>query len=274
MQCNTTMPIRDMENHICIADEASKILTHPLEEPLTPMMEAIGSRIIKSKLAQSADGVTASFQTRGQPIQVMYLFKPRNSSSEVLPPTVKKKKRVSDLGKDEGALSKDCTDVQFRHEVKQLEDSLDGMHLTRVTIPKGQFLTVQADICTSWKKAREHKRWLKQFGISTECESSVRAQQADIIDDNISARWLPLVHKDEDGGTIIKKTPWVIVKSLQAKVFQQLKGLGSLKLLEWNAAIPHDEVWLKIGGDIGGGNFKKVFQIGNVQHQTPHTTLL
>ncbi|PIK43264.1 hypothetical protein BSL78_19902 [Apostichopus japonicus] len=161
-----------MENHICIADEASKILTHPLEEPLTPMMEAIGSRIIKSKLAQSADGVTASFQTRGQ---------------------------------DEGALSKDCTDVQFRHEVKQLEDSLDGMHLTRVTIPKGQFLTVQADICTSWKKAREHK---------------------------------------------------------------------SLKLLEWNAAIPHDEVWLKIGGDIGGGNFKKVFQIGNVQHQTPHTTLL
>ncbi|PIK38579.1 hypothetical protein BSL78_24587 [Apostichopus japonicus] len=98
---------------------------------------------------------------------------------------------------------------------------------------------------------------LKQFRISAECESSLRAQQADIIDDiNISACWLPLVHKDEDGGTIIKKTPWVTVRSLQAKVFQlQLKAYN---LLEWNAVIPHDEVWLKIGGDKGGGNFKQM----------------
>lgn len=60
------MPIKDVQNHTCLEDEAMEILSHPLGEPLTPLMEAIGSHIVKSKLAQSADGITASFQTRGQ----------------------------------------------------------------------------------------------------------------------------------------------------------------------------------------------------------------
>lgn len=74
-------------------------------------------------------------------------------------------------------------------------------------------------------------RWLKQFGIASESEASLRAQQAYIINDNISAHWLPLVHKDEDGDTIIKKTPWVGVKSLEDKVFQQLDGLNRYCIL-------------------------------------------
>lgn len=65
-KCKSTMPIKDVQNHTCLEDEAMEILSHPLEEPLTPLMEAIGSHIVKSKLAQSADGITASFQTRGQ----------------------------------------------------------------------------------------------------------------------------------------------------------------------------------------------------------------
>lgn len=49
----------------------------------------------------------------------------------------------------------------------------------------------------------------------------------------------------------------------------------SLNLLKWNAAISKDEIWLKIGGDKGGGNFKQVFQIGNVEHpNSPHNTIV
>ncbi|KAJ8040364.1 hypothetical protein HOLleu_14629 [Holothuria leucospilota] len=152
---------------------------------------------------------------------------------------------------------------------------LYDMNLTRVTLPKGEFLTVKADICNSWKKVRELKRLLKQFGIASESEASLRAQQAYIINDNINAQWLPLVYKDEDGGTIIKRTPWVSVKSLEDKVFQQLDGLNSLNYLKWNDAIPQDEIWRKIGGDKGGGNFKQVFQIGNVEHpNSPHNTIV
>ena len=35
------------------------------------------------------------------------------------------------------------------------------------------------------------------------------------------------------------------------------------KLTSRGGVIPHDKVWLKLGGDHGGGSFKFVFQIAN-----------
>ncbi|KAJ8018657.1 V(D)J recombination activating protein 1 [Holothuria leucospilota] len=63
--CKTSMPIRDSVKHSCTQDALS-ILQRPLDEPLTPAMEAIGSHILKSKLKQSDDGATVSFKTGGQ----------------------------------------------------------------------------------------------------------------------------------------------------------------------------------------------------------------
>lgn len=89
----------------------------------------------------------------------MQIPKPRKSSSEALAPTVKKRSRL--LAKTREMLSKGHSDEQFTNEVKSsksLEETLNAMNLTRVTLPKGEFLTVKADICSSWKKARELKR--------------------------------------------------------------------------------------------------------------------
>ena len=37
--------------------------------------------------------------------------------------------------------------------------------------------------------------------------------------------------------------------------------------LTWHEGkIPADEIWVKLGGDKGGGSFKMVFQICNVEH--------
>ena len=42
--------------------------------------------------------------------------------------------------------------------------------------------------------------------------------------------------------------------------------------LTWHdGTIPDDEIWLKLGGDKGGGYFKMNFQIVNTQHRTPST---
>ena len=36
--------------------------------------------------------------------------------------------------------------------------------------------------------------------------------------------------------------------------------------LTWHDIIPKDEIWIKIGGDKGGGSFKMAFQIANTQN--------
>ena len=33
------------------------------------------------------------------------------------------------------------------------------------------------------------------------------------------------------------------------------------KMLLWNTGIPENEVWVKVGGDKGGGTFKMCYQV-------------
>ncbi len=48
----------------------------------------------------------------------------------------------------------------------------------------------------------------------------------------------------------------------------------STNTLHWHPNIPDDEIWLKIGGDKGGGSFKMNFQVVNVAHpNSPENTL-
>lgn len=50
--------------------------------------------------------------------------------------------------------------------------------------------------------------------------------------------------------------------------------LYSVHRLTWhNGSIPNDEIWVKIGGDKGGGSFKMNFQICNVKNpNSPNNT--
>lgn len=43
------------------------------------------------------------------------------------------------------------------------------------------------------------------------------------------------------------------------------------RLVWHNDLIPKDEMWLKVGGDKGGGSFKMAFQIANLQNPNAKT---
>ena len=41
--------------------------------------------------------------------------------------------------------------------------------------------------------------------------------------------------------------------------------------LTWHGGkIPNSEIWVKLGGDKGGGSFKMTFQVCNVEHPNSH----
>lgn len=70
--------------------------------------------------------------------------------------------------------------------------------------------------------------WLRRYGVITESEHKMRAQQNIIIADNLVSEWLPFVFQDEANGTVVRETPCISVKSLQQKVIQQLEGYERL----------------------------------------------
>ncbi|KAJ8048012.1 hypothetical protein HOLleu_00163 [Holothuria leucospilota] len=163
-------------------------------------------------------------------------------------------------------LSRGSSDEQLNHELSQasLQKDLHSLNKSRTMMPASEFLGLKADMCSSWKRNRELKRWLKRYGAHTECEQKLRQQQAQIIRDNLLGECLPFLF-EEDDGTVIKSTPCVRVKDLKTKIIQQLEEYERLNLLTWHSVIPENEIWIKIGGDKGGATFKQMFQVANVE---------
>ena len=72
--CNIVLPLSEIEGHKCnlildlsVSREIHDALQEPLiTTPLSQTLEKLGTRILKSKLAQSSDGISAAFKTGGQ----------------------------------------------------------------------------------------------------------------------------------------------------------------------------------------------------------------
>ena len=64
----------------------------------------------------------------------------------------------------------------------------------------------------------------------------------------------------------IKLVPWCYIYNLVGFVLHYLDNLKSTGFLTNSVFIPSDEIFLKIGGDHGGGSFKMSFQVANTDH--------
>ena len=124
----------------------------------------------------------------------------------------------------------DDKEMQQKDELKlsSLQDDLQGilqdLKLNSIRIPAMKMLAAKSHLGISWTRIRELKKWLKGYNILTEGEQAMRQQQHDVIADNLFAENLPFSFPDElNGGVTIKQAPCVGVKSLVAKVTQQLE---------------------------------------------------
>ena len=69
-KCNEVVSLTELSLHECDPDSITKgietFLKTPLTSPLTSTLEKLGTHILKTKLAQSTDHVSATFKTGGQ----------------------------------------------------------------------------------------------------------------------------------------------------------------------------------------------------------------
>eukprot|EP00731_Ephydatia_muelleri_P007500 Em0003g1748a len=87
----------------------------------------------------------------------------------------------------------------------------------------------------------------------------------EMIGDNLEGEVAPFSFKMPTGGEEIRGAPLVYVPNLIQKIIQTLEEQDSSARLTWHGGfIPENEIWVKLGGDRGGGIFKATFQIVNV----------
>ena len=125
-----------------------------------------------------------------------------------------------------------------------------------------------------WNLVRDLRRWLKTFNVSLAPENEVRDVVQDWVGTGLRTEDLPATvikgHK-----VSIELRSWCYIFNLVGFVLHYLDGLQETNLLVNTPFIPDDEIYLKIGGDHGGGSFKMSFQVTNVEHPNkPENTVV
>ena len=118
------------------------------------------------------------------------------------------------------------------------------------------------------------RRWTKQWNVYPASERQTRKAIQEMRGSvDVGAEMVQTI--SECGGeNVLVPAAFSWVKNLYVLIIQQLDQLHSHGLLTWHntnaVTLPKNEIWLKFGGDKGGGTFKFCYQI--VNRDRPNST--
>lgn len=250
-------------------------LHRSLNSPLTSQEEKVLTKMTKRKLTFSTDKGTLVCKTPGQPIVFQRVVRARKPTLKVTSHTQKKRSRC--VGMFRRLISgpdKINQDAQQASELKLLS------HRTRLricakagvqhrtNIKSKMHLMMKTHMGLTWNQMRKQRRILKTVGISFDSECTERTEQKNLLGDFLEGEMVSLT----DVKCIGKKSkiskhdvPVVKVSNLAAYCTDLLDRYEEAGNLTWDNT-PEDEIWIKIGGDHGGGSFKMNMHILNVDN--------
>ena len=161
-------------------------------------------------------------------------------------------------GGEKGVRSQEVAGLK-RMEPAELDKLLIGVGRGTGTPCPGTALAIKADLALSYSKFRQLRQRRKLCGIQLESERKMRTFVATQIP-AYTAKELPMMKRSGE----VEMAATVFFPDLVEVVIYSLDKLNNAKCLTWRNGIPESEVWLKIGGDHGGGTFKLSFQVRGI----------
>ncbi|XP_065672293.1 uncharacterized protein LOC136090116 [Hydra vulgaris] len=129
---------------------------------------------------------------------------------------------------------------------------LDNAGLNHSEISASVMVAMKTDMGVPWEKLKIMSRWLKTYDICTWSGKEVIVENAPFF-----------FEKDEKDKLEIKEVPWGYISDLPKHIFRHLEELENCNDLVNHNFIQNKEIYIKIGGDYGGGSFKMSYQIVN-----------
>jgi hypothetical protein len=245
----------------CIKTPSS--LTRSVTSPLNNTEERVYTHLTRRKLQDDPNFLTC--HTGGQKLHFAKIVKPRKSTLDSNSPL--KKRRARQLAKVRSQISGGASadnQTQLSSELKLMSVTSRRQVCGEAgikeagTMSSETLLAMKASLGLTRNQMRSHQRYLKSSGIAYSSEKT----EKEITDDIFSrcfvvSKLIPLWHKAEKNacsvkGMIRKPTPCSYVVDLQSFVSHLLDAYQEADKLVWEN-FPADEVWVKIGGDHGGG---------------------
>ena len=147
------------------------------------------------------------------------------------------------------------------YDSKQREDISTNFKHT-ISVPEDAVAPTKSVLGLTWNSIRDIRRWLSTFRINLAPGGKVCDVVKDWVGGGLRCEELPATFV-KNKRSIVKLVPWCYIFNLVGYVLHYLDNLHSTGHLTDPHFIPSNEVFLKIGGDHGGGSFKMRFQIAN-----------
>lgn len=259
-------------------------LENSVTEPLNNAEQKLLTHLVKRALNNSADKVTVVCKTGGQPLILKKITKARKQSKDASSPL--KKKRSRQLDKIRSDISGDSTSrhVQLSSELKKLPQQSKETVCANAGVQSNtkfnseEGLHLKNTVGLTWCQLRWLKKTLSVRGVKFQSERKVREYRTAALRDYFTVDSLNLLVQDSQNKSNLaeKSIPVGRVEQLTTFVNDLLNDYDKKHLLTWhNGTIPQDEIWLKLGGDHGGGSFKLCLQVANLEHpNSKHNTFL
>ena len=238
--------------------------------PLRKEEEAYNTHLMRLKMSQSHDKMTATCKTGGQPLIFKKVVKPRKSSTQVSSPT--RRQRAGFVGQirldvsggtAEDEIQQHGTEIKKATKIKRARLLEAAGYKESVFLCREKALAMRAALGLSWTQHRKQKRILKRIGVRIESEKKQRQVQKDVRCGSVTIERKHLFRGDDTQAEM----PVAYIDDIPQFVRNLLAQLEeNNKLSRHNDVIPEDEIWVKIGGDHGGGSFKLMLQIANVEN--------
>ena len=240
--------------------------------PLSEQEETLLTRLVRVKLAQSADKATLRLKTKGQPLVLKKIVVPRKKSSLAGSPLRKKRANMMEkIRLDVSGNSKEDALRQQGAELKkttklQKQSVLKSAGIKQPFISRKLGLAWRTGLGLSWNRHRRQRQLCRRLGIQLESEKAERDYQKELMCGEIRIKTKRLKSASDQSATEEVPVAYIGADDLPSFVSKVLDQFEKENLLTWHEnSIPDDEIWIKLGGDHGGGSFKLMLQVANVK---------
>ncbi|XP_070178247.1 uncharacterized protein [Littorina saxatilis] len=240
---------------------------HDLSYPLSREEEEYHTQLTRMKLNGAGDNTTLRCKTKGQPLVFKKIIVPRKCSSTAASPLRKKRsKQIEKYRLDVSGKTTEDSLIQHSSELRKSSKAVrekllraSGFKRPVMSAKDGSVLRTMLGL--SWNKYRRQKRYLRTKGVQMASEKQERVFQNETQCGDIHIKRKRLFTEDRARASI--PVGYIGSDDLPEFVTNLLDQYEQEGLLTQNEQIPEDEIWIKIGGDYGGGSFKLMLQVAN-----------
>ena len=253
--------------------------------PLTDEEEQLASHLIRRMLAQSENRNILRIKTRGQPIIFQRIPRPRKTSDKASSPTKRKRtKQISSIRSIMSGRKTEAVEAQEERDIRNITSErakniirISKKWRTRKTISKTYAFAIKSKLGMSWDKFRDLTRMLRSHQVRIENEKAQRSFQLNILPKDLITETHVFAFRDNRKAECFRPTPAIFIDNFQTYLFHLLDQYESQSKLSWHGGkIPHNEIWVKIGGDHGQGSLKITLQTLNIEKPNSkfHTSVI